>query len=130
MLRKESESNVRGEKPTRAAPSAVRRPTTAPRRATGRGERTRAALRGAVAKWSVADQSFRSREVAFQRSAPVQPLRIAWPLRGSAPECRWVGLASAGRDYRGRRARTATVADRGNSHIVDAGMVPAENGTV
>jgi len=130
MLRKESESNVRGEKPTRAVPSAVRKAPTALRRVTGRGERTRAALRGAVTKWSVGDRFFRSRQVAFQKGALVPSVRVAWPQQGSSPECRWVGLAVAGRGYRGRRTRTASVTDRGNSHIAEAGMVPAENGAV
>jgi hypothetical protein len=130
VLRNEPETLVSGERPTRTVPSTVRKPLAALRLATGRGERTRAALRGAVAKWSARGQSFRSRVVAFQRCAPVQSLRIAWPPRGSSPECRWVGLVVPGRVYRDRRTRIATVTDRGNSHIVEAGMVPAENGTV
>ena len=66
MLRKYIDPLVRGEKPTRAGLHPVRKSPFALRQATGRGERTRAAPRGAVTKWSEGGELVRFREVAFQ----------------------------------------------------------------
>jgi hypothetical protein len=69
--------NVRGERPTRAAPN--RRAEADGGSAAGDGPwgGTRAALRGAVTKWSANSESLRSRVVAEQRGAPVPTLRVA-----------------------------------------------------
>lgn len=102
-------SHVRGETPTRAGPDPVRKLLTALRRVTGRGARTRAALRGAVTKWSVSGELLRFREVASQRGAPVPLPRVAREsgerLQPSSPGCNWIGSANAGRAYRDREAR-------------------------
>ena len=61
MLRKyESDSLIRGERPARAVPLAVRKSLPALRLATGRGESTGIGLRRAISKWSVGDELFRS----------------------------------------------------------------------
>jgi len=99
-------SHVRGETPTRAGPSPVRKLLTALRRVTGRGARTRVAPRGAVTRWSVSGESLRSRVVASQKGAPVPLQRVAWKrVVFPSPGCSWIGLANAGRAYRGREAR-------------------------
>jgi hypothetical protein len=102
-------SHVRGETPTRAGPSPVRKLPTALRRATGRGARTRVALRGAATEWSVGSELVRSRMVASQIGAPVPLPRVARE-RGkcsllSPPGCSWISLVDAVRDDRGRQAR-------------------------
>jgi len=101
-------SHMRGERPTRAGPLPVRKPLTALRRATGRGARTRAALRGAVTRWSVSGEPVRSRLVASEIGT-LTPLQ--WVVRGRSnfpspsSGCRWIGPTDAGRAYRGREAR-------------------------
>ena len=55
----ESESLIRGERPTRAVPLSVRKSLFALRLVTGRGERTRIGPRGVVTKWSDKDELFR-----------------------------------------------------------------------
>ncbi len=75
-------SHVRGEKPTRAGPLPVRKLLTALRLATGRGERTRAAPRGVVTKWSVNGKPVRSRMVAAERGT-LTPL--PWVVRRRFP---------------------------------------------
>lgn len=99
-------SHVRGETPTRAGPSPVRKLLTALRRVTGRGARTRVAPRGAVTRWSVSGESLRSRVVASQTGAPVPLQRVAWE-HVVLPSPGWsrIGPANAGRAYRGREAR-------------------------
>ena len=102
-------SHVRGETPTRAGPSPVRKLLAALRRVTGRGARTRVASRGAVTRWSASGESLRSRMVASQIGAPVPLQRVGWesgerPLL-SASGWSWIGPADAGRAYRGREAR-------------------------
>ena len=99
-------SHVRGERPTRAGPRPVRKLLAALRRATGRGARTRAALRGVVTMWSANSKRVRSRVVACQTGTPVlRPRVVREPRRLSLPGCRWIGPAGAGRAYRGRQAR-------------------------
>jgi len=99
-------SHVRGETPTRAGPSPVRKLLAALRRVTGRGARTRVAPRGAVTRWSVSGESLRSRVVASQTGAPVPLQRVAWRcVVLPSPGCSWISLANAGRAYRGREAR-------------------------
>jgi hypothetical protein len=99
-------SHMRGERPTRAGPLPVRKPLTALRLATGRGARTRAALRGAVTRWSVGGEPVRSRMVA-SKIGTLTPL--PWVVRERPPlpssGCRWIGPTGAGRAYRGREAR-------------------------
>ena len=99
-------SHIRGEKPTRAGPLPVRKLLTALRRVTGRGARTRVALRGAVTGWSVNGEPVRSRLVASEIGTPAPLPRVVrercWLL---LPGCRWIGPAGAGRAYRGRQAR-------------------------
>lgn len=102
-------SHVRGETPTRAGPVPVRKLLTALRRVTGRGARTRVALRGAATKWSVSGELVRFRMVASQRGAPVPLPRVARgqgerPLL-SPPGWSWIGPADAVRDDRSRQAR-------------------------
>lgn len=102
-------SHVRGETPTRAGPSPVRKLLTALRRVTGRGARTRVAPRGAVTRWSVSGELLRSRVVASLKGAPVPLQRVAWEHGDAAvlssPGWSWIGPANAGRAYRGREAR-------------------------
>lgn len=102
-------SHVRGETPTRAGPSPVRKLLTALRRVTGRGARTRVAPRGAVTRWSVSGELLRSRVVASLKGAPVTLQRVAWEHGVAAvlpsPGWSWIGPANAGRAYRGREAR-------------------------
>lgn len=102
-------SHVRGETPTRAGPAPVRKLLTALRQVTGRGARTRAALRRAVTKWSVSGEPVRFRMVASQIGAPVPFPRVARgpgerPLL-SPPGCSWIGPAGAVRVDRSRQAR-------------------------
>jgi hypothetical protein len=99
-------SHVRGETPTRAGPSPVRKLLTALRRVTGRGARTRVAPRGAVTGWSVSGELLRSRVVASQKGTPVPLQRVVWePVVLSSLGRSWIGPANAGRAYRGREAR-------------------------
>lgn len=102
-------SHVRGETPTRAGPVPVRKLLTALRRVTGRGARTRVALRGAVTRWSVSGESLRFRMVASQIGAPALPQRVAWKLGVAtefpAPGWSWISPVNAGRAYRCREAR-------------------------
>lgn len=116
-----SDTLVRGERPTRAVPRTVRKSPSALWLATGHGERTSVAPRGVATKWSDGDELFRSRLVAFQRSAPVPGLRVAWRREASRPGCTWVSLVVAGRVYRGRRARQQLTVTTGNSDVVRAG---------
>jgi hypothetical protein len=99
-------SHIRGERPTRAGPLPVRKLLTALRRVTGRGARTRVALRGAVTRWSANSELVRFRMVASEIGTPVPLPRIVRERRWlSLPGCRWIGPAGAGRAYRGRQAR-------------------------
>ena len=99
----------RGEKPTRAGPSPVRKLLATLRRATGRGERTRFALRRGNSRWSARSEPLRSRPVAGSwRSRPNSAASAGtpgpWPGVFSA---RWTRISSSGaaRVYRGRGAR-------------------------
>ena len=112
---------MRGERPTRADPPSVRKSPSALWLATGHGERTRAAPRGVVTKWSDGDESFRSRLVADRRGAPVQALRVAWGRKPSLSECRWISPTVPGGVYRGRRARQQLTMTAGNSDVVQTG---------
>lgn len=69
--------DVRGERPTRAAP--IRRAEADGSSAAGNRPwgGTRVALRGAITKWSANSESLRPRVVAEQRGAPVRTLRVA-----------------------------------------------------
>src|SRR3989454_2898347 len=99
-------SHVRGETPTRAGPSPVRKLLAALRRVTGRGARTRGAPRGAVTRGAVSGESLRSRVGAAQTGAPVPLPRGAWRrVVLSSPGWRWISLGKAGRAYPGRGAR-------------------------
>jgi len=123
-------SHVRGETPTRAGPSPVRKRLTALRRVTGRGARTRVAPRGAVTKWSVSGEPVRFRMVASQIGAPVPFPRVArepgrFPLL-SPPGCSWIGLADAVRVDRGRQARRQPSMTAGTLTPSEAGRCPAE----
>ena len=131
MLRQlKSESLIRGERPTRAVPSSVRKSLSALRLVTGRGEGTRFGSRGVNTKWSDRDKLFRS------PSGGVSERRTRPPLAGSVAPVRVVAGIQMGKSgdpwacLSGSESKIATVADRGNSHDVEAGMVPAENGTV
>lgn len=68
---------MRGERPTRAAPNRCAEADGG----SAAGDRpwggTRAALRGAVTKWSATGEPLRTRVVAEQRGAPVPTLRVA-----------------------------------------------------
>ncbi len=112
---------IRGETPTRADPISVRKSPSALWLATGHGERTRSAPRGVGTKWSDADELFRSRLVAIQDSAPVQPLRVAWGRKAPLSECRWISPMVPGGVYRGRRARQQLTMTAGNSDVVQTG---------
>jgi hypothetical protein len=72
MLGKYIDPLVRGEKPTRAGLFPVRKTPSALRQVTGRGERTRIALRGVVSKWSEGDELVRlpSGGVSVRRTRP------------------------------------------------------------
>lgn len=73
MLGKYIDLLVRGEKPTRASLYPVRKAPSALRRATGRGERTRATLRRVVTKWSEGAELVRlpSGGVSVRRTRPI-----------------------------------------------------------
>jgi hypothetical protein len=72
MLGKYIDPLVRGEKPTRAGLYPVRKTPSALRQVTGRGEVTRIALRGVIAKWSEGDELVRlpSGGVSVRRTRP------------------------------------------------------------
>lgn len=65
----------------------------------------------------------RLRVVAFQDSALVRSMRVAWRNFASAAEYRWVGPLRTGRAYRDRGSRQPSLVTVGTSHIVEAGMV-------
>lgn len=123
-------SHVRGETPTRAGPSPVRKRLTALRRVTGRGARTRVAPRGAVTTWSVSGEPVRFRVVASQIGAPVLLPRVAWEPGKlsllSPPGCSWIGPAGAVRAYRGRQDRRQPSMTAGILTPSQAGRCPAE----
>lgn len=123
-------NHVRGETPTRAGPSPVRKRLTALRRVTGRGARTRVAPRGVVTKWSVSCEPVRFRMVASQIGAPVPFPRVAWELGKfsllSPPGCSWIGPADAVRVDRGRQARWQPSMTAGTLTPSEAGRCPAE----
>jgi hypothetical protein len=77
--------------------------------------RTRAALRGAVTKWSAGGELLRFRLVAYQRRAPVRRGRITWGgrLAASLAGCSRIGPSVPGRGYRGRGARWHLMATTG-----------------
>jgi len=112
---------IRGERPTRADPISVRKPPSALWQVTGHGERTRAAPRGAVTKWSDGDEPLRLRLVANQCGAPVLTSRVAWRRKASLTGCRWVIPSVPGRAYRRRGARQQSTMTAGNSGAVLAG---------
>ena len=86
--------------------------------------RTRAGPRGAVSRWSGRSELLRFRVLAYQDSAPVRSMRVAWRGKAaSATEYRWVGPLDTGRAYRGRGARKPSLVTVGTSHIVEAGMI-------
>lgn len=124
MLRQsESESLIRGERPTRAVPLTVRKSLSALRRATGRGEGTRLAPRGVSTKWSDRDELFRS------PTGGVPERRTRPPFTGNAAQRRVVVEIQVGKlgdpwaCLPGPESKIATVDDRGNSHDVDIGAL-------
>ncbi len=126
----EHNHHVRGEEPTRAGPTPVRKPPAALRRATGRGARTRVAPRGVATKWSAGGEFLRSRMVAFQCGAPVRHTRVAWG-EGSHPDaplagCRRIGLPTPGRVYRGRGTRQRSTMTEGSLTPSNPGQPGAE----
>lgn len=85
---------------------------------------TRAGPRGAVTKWSGRSEILRFRVVAYQDSAPVPCMRVAW--RVSSRRRRNVdGLSPSytGRAYRDRGSREPSLVTVGTSHIMEAEMV-------
>jgi hypothetical protein len=68
-------------------------------------------------------ESLRLRGVAFQDSALVRSMRVAWRGFASAAEYRGVGPLRTGRAYRDRGSREPSLVTVGTSHIVEAGMV-------
>lgn len=65
----------------------------------------------------------RLRVVAFQDSALVRSMRVAWRVFASVAEYRWVGPLRTGRAYRDRGSREPSLVTVGTSHIVETGMV-------
>ena len=131
MLQKlESDSLSSGERPTRAVPLAVRKSLSALRLVTGRGESTRIGPRGVISKWSDRDELFRFPDGgdSERRTRPRHAGIVA-------TKCVSVRMQMGKSDLlrtclSGSESKIATVADRGNSHDVEAGMIPAENGAV
>ena len=116
-----TDSLVSGEKPTRADPPSVRKSPSALWLVTGHGERTRAAPRGVVTKWSGGDELFRLWLVAFILGAPVPGLRVAWRCKASLSGYKWVSPAIHERVYQSRRARQQSTVTAGNSDVVRTG---------
>ena len=129
MLQKlESDSSSSGERPTRAAPLSVRKSPSALRLATGRGERTRIGPRGVITKWSERDELFRFPNGGDPewRTRPRHAGIVA--TKGVSVRMQ-MGKSDLLRTcLSGSESKIATVADRGNSHDVEAGMVQRKTG--
>ena len=129
MLQKlESDSSSSGERPTRAVPLSVRKSPSALRLATGRGERTRIGPRGVITKWSERDELFRFPNGGDPewRTRPRHAGIVA--TKGVSVRMQ-MGKSDLLRTcLSGSESKIATVADRGNYHDVEAGMVQRKTG--